>query len=54
MSTPIPGPRHAGARSADAEALLVGFDDAPLQVKIEMLSDLDRRLRESLDAPDAS
>lgn len=54
MSTPIPGPRDAGARSGQAEALLEGFDDAPLQAKIEMLSDLDRRLREGLDDPDAS
>lgn len=54
MSTPIPGPRRAGARSGQAEALLEGFEDAPLGVKIEMLSDLDRRLRESLDRPEDS
>lgn len=57
MSAPVPGPRSgladAGARGADAEAMLAGFDDAPLQARIDMLSALDARLRADLDAPEA-
>ncbi|WP_218938046.1 hypothetical protein [Actinomyces culturomici] len=39
-------------RGGDAEALLAGFDEAPLEVRIEMLSALDARLRAGLDAPE--
>ncbi len=56
MSAPLPGPvtPEGGRpdRGGDAEALLAGFDEAPLEVRIEMLSALDARLRAGLDAPD--
>ena len=56
MSTPLPGSRRptAGTRSVDAEALLADFEEAPLEAKINMLSTLERSLRESLDAPEQS
>ncbi len=56
MSTPLPGSRRppAGTQSVDAEALLADFDEAPLEVKINMLSTLERSLRESFDAPEQS